>query len=178
MQFTSVGNICLRSLKLGPFSESDKDLRTKHSENMVGGLSEVLTREAVNDKNHYRRSANFCIPIVRIGASQLYPYSMFQSIPTGPHNKYVSDSDLPRFKSLQNISGSLTNTVTACRLLIRPHCRNENFYTTGTQKKIAGFNADGFCGHCNTVSEAMSCIYQYCPCQEARPAPTERDIHR
>ena len=36
---------------------------------------------------------------------------------------------------------------------MRPDCRIEGFYTTGTQKKVDCFNADAFCGHCNTVFE-------------------------
>ena len=59
----------------------------------------------------------------------------------------------------------------------RPDCKIESFYTTGTQKKIDCFKADGFFAHCNTVFEAMGCFYHYCPCQEARPSVTE-DIER
>ena len=58
----------------------------------------------------------------------------------------------------------------------RPNCKIESFYTTGTQKKIDCFKADGFCAHCCTVFEAMGCFYHYCPCQEARPSLTEDDI--
>ena len=61
---------------------------------------------------------------------------------------------------------------------MRPDCRIESFYTTGTQKKIDCFNVDGFCGHCNTVLEAMGCFYHYCPCQEARAVLTEQVIQR
>ena len=59
---------------------------------------------------------------------------------------------------------------------MRRTCRTESFYTTGTQKKIDCFNADGFCGHCNTVVERIVCFYFYCPYQEARAALTEEDI--
>ena len=61
---------------------------------------------------------------------------------------------------------------------MRPGCKIESFYKTGTQKKIDCFSADGVCGHCNTVFEAMVCFYHYCLCQEARPALTEKDIQR
>ena len=60
----------------------------------------------------------------------------------------------------------------------RLDCRIESFYTTGTQKKIDCFKVDGFCAHCNTVFEAMGCVYHYCSCQEARPSLTEEDIER
>ena len=61
---------------------------------------------------------------------------------------------------------------------MRFNCRIENVYPTGTQKKIDldYFNANGFCGHCNTVLEALGCSGSYSLCQEARPAITEEDI--
>ena len=60
----------------------------------------------------------------------------------------------------------------------RPDCKIVSFYTTGTQKKIDCFKADGFCAHCNTVFEAMGCFYPYCPCHEARPSVIADDIKR
>ena len=60
----------------------------------------------------------------------------------------------------------------------RRDCKIECFYTTGTQKKIDCFKADGICADCNTVFEAMGYFYHYCPCQEARPSVTEDDIGR
>ena len=44
---------------------------------MTGGLSIVLTRKAVVDN-----SSNICKTIVGIDASQLYPFSMSQEMPT------------------------------------------------------------------------------------------------
>ena len=49
---------------------------------------------------------------------------------------------------------------------------------TGTQKKTNTYNIDGFCGHYNTVFEAMMCYYLYCPKQEARPSFTEEENQR
>ena len=57
-----------------------------------------------------------------------------------------------------------------------PKCEIENFFTTGRQKKFDCFSADGFCSHCNTVFEAMSCLF--CPSQELRSSLTEEDIQR
>ena len=57
---------------------------------------------------------------------------------------------------------------------VRPQCKVESFDTTGTQNKNDAYNVDSFCGHCNTVFEAMGCYYHYCPCQEARPSLTEK----
>ena len=59
---------------------------------------------------------------------------------------------------------------------MRPDCSFDSFYTTGIQKKIDCFSADGFSGHCNKVFKAISCFHYYRPCQEARPALTEEDF--
>ena len=40
------------------------------------------------------------------------------------------------------------------------------------------FNADVFCGHCNTAFDAKSGFYQYCPCREARLSQTEENVQR
>ena len=62
--------------------------------------------------------------------------------------------------------------------LLRPECKIESNITTGTQKKIDCFSADGFCSHCNTVFEAMGCYYLYCPCQETRPSLSDKEVER
>ena len=69
--------------------------------------------------------------------------------------RYDFDADLQRFKHCQNKSRSFENMVMSYFQRIRPDCRNESLYETGTQKKIDYFNADVFCRHCNTVFEAM-----------------------
>ena len=45
-------------------------------------------------------------------------------------------------------------------------------------EKNACSNADGCCGHCNTVFEVMGWFYLYCLCQEAQPALTEEEFQR
>ena len=50
---------------------------------MVGGPSIVSKRKAVVDESFIRKSSNLCKLIVGIDASQLYPYSVFQPMPTG-----------------------------------------------------------------------------------------------
>ena len=136
----NLANICLHkssSAKFYPFTETDKDLLQKFRENMVGGPSIVFTRNALVDDTFIRNSGKICKSFVGIDASQLYPYSMCQPMPTGLYTLY-----------------------------------------TGTQKKIDCFKVEGFCAHCNTVFEAMGCIYHYCSCQEARLALIEEDIER
>ena len=46
------------------------------------------------------------------------------------------------------------------------------------KKKIDCFSVDGICNHCNTVFEAMGCYFHYCPCQDARPSLTDKEIMR
>ena len=69
--------------KFYPFKEGDKDLLEKNREDVVGGPSIVFTRKAVVDETFIRKSTNICKPKVGIDASQLYPYSMCQPMPTG-----------------------------------------------------------------------------------------------
>ena len=81
----NMANICLHKStdsKFYLFTESDKDLLEKIREDMVGGPSIVFTRKAVVDDTFIRKSSNLCKSIVGIDASQLYPYSMCQPMPS------------------------------------------------------------------------------------------------
>ena len=163
-------NVCLHkstSAKFDPFTETDEDLFQKIREDMVGGPSIVFTRKAVVDETLIRKSENICKSIVGIDASQLYPYSMCQPMPTGQYTQWEFDTESNRFKPQQNKSRNFENMVMSYFQRQRPECKIESFYPTGTQKKMHCFKVDGFCGHCNTVFEAMGCFYHYCPCQEA-----------
>ena len=82
---TNLAKICLHKSadsKFYPFTESDKDLLEKIREDMVGDPSFVFTRKAVVDETFIRKSSNLWKSIVGIDASQLYPYSMCQPMPT------------------------------------------------------------------------------------------------
>ena len=82
----NLANISLHksiNYKFYPFCENDKDLCEKVREDMTGGPSIVFTRKAVVDETYIRKSSNVCKPIVGIDASQLYPYSICQDMPTG-----------------------------------------------------------------------------------------------
>ena len=97
--------------KFYPFTESDKDLLEKIQEEMVGGPSFVFTRKAVVDKSFIRKSSNLCKSIVGIDASQLYPYSICQPMPTGLYTQWEYDSETKRFTARQNNSLSFENMV-------------------------------------------------------------------
>ena len=88
----NLANICLHkstNAKFYPFTEGDKDLLEKIREDVVGGPSIVFTRKAVVDETLVRKSTNLCKSIVGIDASQLYPYSMCQPMPTTSRQKRI-----------------------------------------------------------------------------------------
>ena len=145
---------------------------------MVGGPSIVFTRKTVVDGTFIRNSGNICKSIVGIDASQMYPYSMCQPMPTGLYTRWEYDAESNKSKPQQNKSRIFENMLMSYFQRQRPDCKIESFYTTGTQQKIDCFKVDGFCAHCKTVFEAMGCFYHYCSCQEARLALTEEDIKR
>ena len=110
----NLANICLHkstNSKLLPLTESDKDLLEKIREDMVGGPSIVFTRKSVVDENFIRKSSNLCKSIVGIDASQLYPYPMCVSMPTGFYTQWEYGSETKRFTARQNKSRSLENMV-------------------------------------------------------------------
>ena len=78
---------------------------------MVGGPSIVFTRKAVVDETFIRKSSNLCKSIVGIDASQLYPYSMCQPMPTGLYTRWEYDSETKRFTAPQNKSRYFENLV-------------------------------------------------------------------
>ena len=101
----NLAKICLHKStdsKLYPFTESDKDLLEKICEDIVGGPAIVFTRQAVVDETFIRKSTNLCKTIVGIDASQLYPYSMRQPMPTGLYTSWNYDPESQKFLPRQN----------------------------------------------------------------------------
>ena len=164
--------------KFYPFVEADKDLHDKIREDMTGGPSIVFTRKAIVDQTYIRNTENICKSIVGIAASQLYPFSMCQEMPTGLYTRWEFDSDSQKFKARQNKSRKFENMVMSYLQSQRPNCTIESYYTTGTQKKIDCFNVDGFCAHCKTIFEAMGCYFHFCACQEARASMSEEETQK
>ena len=76
-------------------------------------------------------------------------------MPTGLYTEKEFVADLQRFKPHKNKSRSFEKMVMSYFQGLRPNTRIESFYATGIQERVDCFNADGLCGHCNTVSEAM-----------------------
>ena len=174
----NLANSCLHKStdsKFYSLTKSDKDLLEKIREDMVGGPSIVFTRKAEVDETFIRKSSNLCKSNVGYDASQLYPYSMCQPMPTGLYRRWEYNSETKRFTARQNKSRSFEKLVLSYFQQSRPDWKIESNVTTGTQKKIDCFSVDGICYHCNTVFEAMGCCYHYCPWQEARPSFTDNE---
>ena len=119
----NLANICLHKStdrKFYPFIEADKDLHEKIRSEMTGGPSIVFTRKAVVDKTFIRRSNNICKTIVGIDASQLYPFSMCQAMPTGLYTRWEFDTNLQKFKARQNKIRKFENMVISFYQATRP----------------------------------------------------------
>ena len=121
---------------------------------MVGGASIVFTRRAVVDETFIRKSTNLCKSNVGIDASQLYPYSMCQPMPTGLYTRWNYDSESQNIMPRQNKTRSFEMVLSYFQQT-RPECRIESNIATGRQKKIDCFSVDGIYNHCSTVFEAM-----------------------
>ena len=106
----NLANICLHKStnnKFYPFVEADKDLHDKIRDNMTCGPSIMFTRKAVVDRTYIRNTENICKLIVGIDASQLYPFSVCQEMPTGLYTRWEFDSDSQKFKATQKNRGNL-----------------------------------------------------------------------
>ena len=143
----NLANICLHKstdAKSYPFKEGDKNHLEKIREDVVGSPSIVFTRKTVVDETFIRKSTNICKSIVGIDASQLYPYSMCQPMPTGPYTRWDLDSETSRFTPRQNKTRSFEIMVMSYFQRTRPECEIKSFFTTSRQKKIDCFSVDGF----------------------------------
>ena len=164
---SSLANICLQKpsdVKFHPFTEGDTDLLQKIREDMVGGPTIVFTHKAVVDKTFIRKSTNLCKSLVGIDASQMCPYSMCQTMPTGLYRRRDLDTEIGRNIPRQNNTCSFENLVMSCFQWTRRRCKIESFYTTFGQNKTDCLLVDEFSSHCNTVIEAMGCSPYFCPC--------------
>ena len=135
----NLANICHHNstnAKFYSFTGNDNDLLEKIRDNMVGGPSIVFTRKTVANETHIWDSANVCKSIVVIGASQRYPFSMCQEVPTGLYTRWDRDPESGRFKPRQNKKRSFENMVMSYYQRIRPECKIVSFYTTGMPKTL------------------------------------------
>ena len=130
-------NICLHkttSAKFYPFTETDEDLLQKIREDMVGGTCIVFTRKAVVEETFIRNSGNICKSIIGKDASQLYPFSMCQPMPTGLYTRWEYDRESYRFKPQQNNSRNFENMVMSYFQRQRPDCKSEFLHHRNSEK--------------------------------------------
>ena len=169
----NLANCCLHKstdANLFPFTEGDEDFLEKIRQDDVGGPSIVFTHKAVVEETFIRKSTNLCKSIVGTDASQLYPYPMCQPMPTCLYTRWDFDLETNRFIPRQNKTRSFEKIDMSYFQRKAPEYEIESLFPTGRLKKIDCFSVDGFCSHCNTVFEAMSFFYHFCPCQELRPS--------
>ena len=83
IQFAKMIKICVKKIR----------------EDITGRPSIVFTRKAVVDETFIRKSSNVCESIGGIDASQLYPFSMCQDMPTGLYTRWEFDTDMQKFKA-------------------------------------------------------------------------------
>ena len=125
----NLANFCLHKStdsKFYPFTESDRDLLEKIREDIAGGPSFVFTRKAVVDETFIRKTSNLWKSIVVIDASQVYPYSMSQPMPTGLYTRLEYDSETKRFTAREHKSRSFENMVLLYFQQSRSDCKIES----------------------------------------------------
>ena len=89
-------------------------------------------------------------------------------MPTGLYTRWENDAEKKRLIPSQNRRRRFENMVVDHLQNTRPACKIQSNHTTWNQYKIDNFSVDGFCGHCNSVFEAMGCFYHGCNCQMAK----------
>ena len=90
---------------------------------MTGSPSIVFTRKAVVDQTFIRNSENPCKSIVGIDASQLYPFSMCQEMPTGLYTRWEFDTDSQKVRARTNRSRTFENMVMSYLQSQRSECK-------------------------------------------------------
>ena len=176
----NLANICLHKStneKFYPFCETDRDLCQKIREDMTGGPSIVFTRKAVVDKAFIRDSSNICKSIVGIDASQFYPYSRCQDMPTWLYTRWDFDSDVQKCKARHKWSRSFEITAMSYYQETRTECRIESFHTSGNKKNWL-FQCRWILWSLQNCVWSNGMLLPFCLCQDTRPSISEKDIER
>ena len=115
----------------------------------------MCTLKAVVDETDIRKSTIVCKSIVGKDASQLYPYSVCQSMPSALYTRHEFHADLQRLKPRQNKSRNFQNVAMLYFQRLRPPYRIESFHTTKTQKNLTVLMPMG------SVHIATQCLKQW-----------------
>ena len=175
----NLANICLQKptdAQIYPFTERENDFFEKIREDIVDCPSFVFTRTAVVDEPFIRKSANICKSIVGIDASQLYPCSMCQTMPTGVYTSWDVDSETGRFTPRKTRPAALK--IWSCP---NSNEQQQNVKLNASlqqvdMKKLTASVLMGFCSHCNILFAVMGCFYHFRLCQELPFSLTEEDF--
>ena len=97
----------------------------KIRKDMIGEPSIVFTRKAIVKKTFIStyQPTNLRKFIVGIDASQHYPYSLCQPMPTGLYTRWEYDSETQRFTPCHNKPGSFEKMLLSCFQRTRLACR-------------------------------------------------------
>ena len=77
-----------------------------------------------------KHSSNVFKSIVGIDASQLYPFSMCQDMPTGLYTRWEFDTNVQKFKARPNRTSNFEKMVMSFYQDQRPECKTESFFTS------------------------------------------------
>ena len=175
----NLANICLHKStkhKIFPFVESYKDLHEKIREDLTGGPFNVLSRKAVVEQTYITNSGNICKSIVDIDASQLYPFSVCQQMPTGVYARWELDTDSQKFKARSNKLRTFENMVMSYLKSQRPALLKA-IIQPGNIKRLTVLAWTDFV-LIATMFEAMGRYFHSCSCQEARASLSEEEMQR
>ena len=144
----NLANICLHKSTDGnfyPFTEGDEDLLQKNQEDVVGCPFLAFTLKIFVDETFIRKCTNIFKTIVGTDIGQFYIHirCVKQCRPVFIRVQNF-DSETGRFTPWQNKTRSFEKLVMSYFQRTRPECKNENFFTTGRQKKNDCFSVDGF----------------------------------
>ena len=161
------------------FMPPQREIKTywkKTRRDAVGGPSNVFTRKTIVEETFNRKFTNICKSIVGSDATQPYPYSICQPMPTGLYTHWDIESETSGVTRRQKETRSFEKMLMSYFQRTRLDYKIEIFHTKGRQKKIERFSFNRFCSHCNIVFEARSCFYHFCSCQELCPSLAEEDF--
>ena len=91
---------------------------------MTGDTSIVFTRKAVANETYIRKSNNLCKSIVGFDASQFFPYSMCQDMPTGLYTRWDYNEETQKFKAREKRGRTFENMVMSYSQATRLECKN------------------------------------------------------
>ena len=142
----------------------------------VNPFTFLFMRKAVVHKVFIPRLTFLYQPVVAIDASQLYPYSICQRLPTrlstsGILMQRSADYNRDRTRPVALITSSSPVFIT-WHLLVKLKA------TKQADRKLTASVLLFFLSHCNTLFEAMGCFYQFCFCQEIRPSLNKEGVQR